>query len=113
MMQQFYRNASDNAAETFHSEQSPSRQMARDIAADVSRRAQLNAAMMAARKLGERGRYEPTEADLKAQRTTALQAEVRAYLADLQTIARIKMDCNPMFAEFGLHLVRLPKWRPA
>lgn len=109
-MQQFYKNASDNAAEAHWNEESQSRRHAREIAADVSRRAQYETALAAARKLGERGRYEPTEADLKAQRIASLQAEIRSYLADLQTIARIKMDCNPLFAPFGLHLVRLPNW---
>ena len=53
---------------------------------------------------------EPTEAEIKAMNVERLQREVREYLADLQTIARIKMDCNPLFAPHGLHLVRLPNW---
>ena len=122
---QLYRNASDNAAAEFQTDprwRSPAeagRQEAAQIAAEIASRnmgrdpirdSQLRAAMSAARRLGDRGRYEPTEADLKAQRIASLQAEVRSYLADLGTIARIKMDCNPLFAPHGLHLVRLPNW---
>ena len=50
------------------------------------------------------------EAEREAEHRYRLLGEIEEWCR-AQTVERIKLEYNSVFAKVGLHLVRLPRWR--